>query len=379
MAPSQTWRSGKSSPNLNGKRVAITAGSRGISHMAEVLTALVVRLRQMGAEPFIVPAMGSHGGATAEGQRGLLAELGITEASTGAPVVASMETIEVGRLANGMPVYQDKLAAAADAIVIVNRVKPHTDFTGPFESGLSKMAVIGLGKLQGADTLHRYGVQGLRDLVPEAARLVCQRSKIIFGLGLVENAYHEIARIEAVPPNGIAGPQESELLKLAYRLLPQFPFTEIDVLVVDEMGKNISGVGLDTKVIGRVKVHGVPDFSQCAIRAIAVLGLTPELHGNAAGVGLADVTTSRLVSQIDFEATYLNCITSGITGIQRAALPLVAPTDRAAIETALRVCGRPDLDTIRLVRIKNTLSLGEMDVSPGLLVEATAGQVDAGG
>lgn len=354
-------------PQLAGKRVAITAGSRGISGIQPFLAALAACLSELGARPFFVPAMGSHGGATAEGQLSLLAGLGLTEQSLGAPLHASMETLELGRLANGMPVFMDALAAQADAIVIANRIKPHTDFSGEFESGLAKMVVIGLGKLQGADTLHRYGVQGLRDLVPEAARLACRRAPVIFGLGLIENAYHEVAQITAVPTPGIAGPAEAALLQQAYQLMPHFPFKEIDVLVVDEIGKNISGVGMDPKVIGRVKVHGVADSPACSIRTIAALHLTPQSHGNAAGIGLADVTTRQLLDAIDFEATYLNCITSGITAIQRAALPLVAPTDRAAIETALRVCGRPDVQSAGVVRVQNTLSLGDMDVSLGLL------------
>jgi hypothetical protein len=364
---------GDLAPRLKGKRVAITAGSRGISDFALILSALVAHLRALGAEPFIVPAMGSHAGATAEGQRGMLAELGITEATTGAPVISSMETVELGRLSNGMPVYMDRHAASADAVILANRVKPHTDFSGPVESGLAKISVIGLGKLQGADTLHRYGVKGLRELLPQAARLVCQRAPVIFGLATVENAYHEVAQISAVPPEGIAGPQEQDLLQLAYQLMPRFPFPEIDVLIIEEMGKNISGVGLDPKVVGRVKVHGVPDLALSEIRTIAVLRLTQASHGNAAGIGLADVTTQKLFRQIDFEATYLNCITSGITGIQRAALPLVAPTEKAAIETALRSCGRPDIQNARVVRIKNTLSLGDMDVSVGLLPEVLPG------
>jgi len=358
---------GNLTPQLKGKRVAVTAGSRGISQIALILSSLVACLREMGAQPFIVPAMGSHGGATAEGQVSLLAELGITEDSLGAPILSSMETVELGRLDNGVPVYMDRYAASADAIVVVNRVKPHTDFTGDFESGLAKMAAIGLGKLDGAHTYHRYGVHGLRDIVPAAARLVCQKAPVLFGLATVENASHQIASIAAIPPEGIAGPQEHELLKKAYELMPRLPFQEIDVLIVDELGKNISGVGMDPKVIGRVKVHEVPNMTSTSIRTIAILRLTPESHGNATGVGLADVTTQGLVQQIDFETTYLNIITSGITGIQRAAIPLVAPTERAAIETALRVCGRPDVENARVVRIKNTLSLSEMDVSIGLL------------
>ena len=360
-------------PDLQQKRVAISAGSRGISEIATITAALVTCLRERGAQPFIVPSMGSHGGGTAEGQRGMLAELGMTEASLGAPIISSLDTVELGHLPNGMPVYLDRHAAQADAIVIVNRVKPHTDFVGDVESGLAKMAAIGLGKLRGADTLHRYGVDGLLHLMPSAARLICEQAPIIFGLASVENAYHEVAEIAAVPPEGIAGPQERDLLQLAYRLMPRFPFSEIDVLIVNEIGKNISGVGMDPKVIGRVKVHGVPDLADCSIRTIAVLRLTPEAHGNASGIGLADVTTQHLVNQIDFDATYLNCITSGITGIQRSFLPLVAPTDKAAIETALRVCGRADLQEARVVRIQNTLSLGEIDISSALVQDLPPG------
>lgn len=352
---------------LKNKRVAITAGSRGICEITTILASLVAYLREHEAEPFVVPAMGSHGGGTAEGQRNMLANLGMTEENLGAPILSSLDTVKLGRLPNGMPVYIDKLAAESDAIVVVNRVKPHTDFVGDIESGLAKMVSIGLGKLRGADNIHRYGVQGLLDVMPEAARFICQKAPVIFGLATVENAYHEVAKIVAIPPEGIAGPQEIELLKLAYQLMPRFPFTEIDVLIVDEMGKNISGVGMDPKIIGRVKVHDVPDLASCSIRTIVVLRLTPEAHGNASGIGLADITTQRLVQQIDFEATYLNCITSGITGIQRALLPVVAPSDKAAIQTALRVCGRPEIQKAKVVRIKNTLSMGEMDISIGLL------------
>jgi hypothetical protein len=361
-------------PNsLDGKRIAITAGSRGISRIPEILAALVEWLREQGAQPFIVPAMGSHGGGTAEGQRGMLANLGMTEAALGAPVVSSLETVELGRLPNGMPVYIDKHAYQADGIVIVNRIKPHTDYVGEFESGLAKMAAIGLGKLRGADTLHRYGLEGLQKLMPAAARLICRQAPVLFGLASIENAYHEVAQITAVPPEGIAGPQEKELLATAYSLMPRFPFPEIDVLIVEEMGKNISGVGMDPKVIGRVKVHGVADLAACSIRTITVLGLTDETHGNASGIGLADVTTQRLVQGIDFDATYLNCITSGITGIQRALVPVAAPTDRQAIETSFRVCGQPEAQHARAVRIKNTLSLGIMDVSLDLLPQALPG------
>jgi hypothetical protein len=349
-----------------GKRIAVTAGSRGLSQIAEILAALVRTLRQYKAEPFLVPAMGSHGGATAKGQVEMLATLGITETTVGAPIQSSMEVVEVGRLSNGMPVYTDGLAASADGIVIVNRVKPHTDFTGDLESGLAKMAVLGLGKQKGAALLHSYGVEGLQVWMPQAARLIVQNTPVLFGLASVENARHEVARLAAVAPEGIGGPAEKLLLQEAYALMPTFPFPEIDVLIVDEMGKNISGVGMDPNVIGRTKVHGVADVVTCDIRTITVLSLTPETHGNASGIGLADVTTRRLAEQIDFEATYINCITAGVSGIQRAAIPMVAPNDRAAIETALHVCGQPDPRQARMVHIRNTLSLEEMDISESL-------------
>jgi hypothetical protein len=357
-----------------GKRIAITAGSRGISQIVEILAATVRRLKDYGAFPFIVPAMGSHGGATESGQVAMLASLGMTETTLGAPIISSMEVIEIGRLVNGMPVYIDKIAASADGIVIANRVKPHTDFVGELESGLTKMAVLGLGKEKGAAMVHSYGVEGLHDLMPLAARLITQKTPVLFGLATVENAYHEVARISALLPEGIAGPEEKDLLKLAYAYMPSFPFKEIDVLIVEEMGKNISGVGMDPKVIGRVRVHGVPNPINCEIRAITVLNLTPEAHGNASGIGLADVTTRHLAEQIDFEALYINCATAGMCGIQRSFIPMVAPHDRAAIITALRVCGQPDPIQARIVRIKNTLSIGEMDISAGLVQELEATQ-----
>lgn len=353
--------------SCRGKRIAITAGSRGISDLVAMLAALVRCLRRMGAEPFIVPAMGSHGGATAEGQTQVLANLGVTVASVGAPILSFMDVIEVGRLENGMPVYMDRHAAESDGIIIFNRVKPHTDFYGEVESGLAKIAVLGLGKELGAATVHSYGVEGLLHLMPLAARLITQKMPVLFGLASIENAYHEVASVTAVPPEGIGGEQEKALLRQAYAFMPRFPFPQIDVLIVEQIGKNISGVGMDPNVTGRVKVHGVQDNRICDIRTIAALDLTPEAHGNASGIGLADVTTKRLVEQIDFEALYINCITAGICGIQRSFIPLVAPTDYAAIQTALRVCGQPDPQQARVVRIRHTLALYEMDVSECLL------------
>lgn len=356
-----------------GKRVAITAGSRGINRIAEVLAAVVRRVRDYGGVPFIVPAMGSHGRALAAGQVEMLAELGITESSVGAPIEATMEVVELGKLPNGMPVYMDRIAAAADAIVVVNRVKPHTDFVGEIESGLSKMTVIGLGKRVLADTVHRYGTTGLRDLMPEAARFSVRHSPIVMGIALLENAYDELAEVVALPALEIGGPREKELLARARGMMARIPFEDIDALVIDEMGKNVSGSGMDTNIIGRMRIFGVPDRPNPKIRMIAVLNLTKESHGNATGIGLADVTTRRLAEQIDFEAVYMNGLTSGIGGVVRCFIPIVAPDDYSAVITALRCCGRPDTENARIVRIKNTLKIGEMDISESLFTDVADG------
>lgn len=353
----------------SGKRVAITAGSRGIARIPEVLAAVVRQVRQYGGSPFLIPAMGSHGRATAEGQRELLAELGITEETVGVPIEATMEVVQLGELPNGMPIFMDRNAAAADAIVVVNRVKPHTDFRGTWESGLGKMIGIGLGKRKGADTVHRYGPDGLRDLLPQIARLAVEKKPIAMGIAVVENAYDEVAAIAGVPPSGIAGPEEAALLAKARELMASLPFQEIDVLIVDEMGKNVTGSGMDPNILGRMKVFGTPDLPKPRIRVVTVHDITRESHGNATGIGLADVVTRRLLEKVDFEATYINGLTSGLGAIQRICLPVVAPDDRAAVFTALRVCGRHDLQNARVVRIKNTLKLEEIDVSEGLWPE----------
>ena len=359
---------------IRGKRIAITAGSRGICQIVDILAAVVKRIRDYEGQPVIIPSMGSHGGSTAEGQVEVLADLGITENSVGAPILSSMEVVEIGKLSNDMPVYVDKIASQADGILVLNRVKPHSDFTGEFESGLAKMLALGLGKQLGASTIHRYGVAGLQEYMPQAARLMTHKLPVIFGLAMVENAYHEVAGIYAVPAGGIAGPEEQKLLELAYELMPEFPFHEIEVLIVEEIGKNISGVGMDPKVIGRVKVHGVTHNVCCQIRTIVALDLTNETHGNASGIGLADIVTSRLLKKVDFEKLYINCITAGICGIQRSFVPMVAPDDRSAILTALRVCGNAHPMQARIVRIKNTLSLDVIDISESLVGKWISGR-----
>lgn len=349
-----------------GMRVAVGVGSRGIAEIAAIARAAVAALRRAGTEPFIIPAMGSHGGATAQGQRAILAELGVTEETTGAPVYASMEVVELARLPQGIPVNMDRHAYEADATLLINRIKPHTDFRGPIESGLAKMCVIGLGKIHTAEAIHAHGPTGLRDLMPQAARLVVEQGRVVGGLAVLENAYHQVAEIVGVPPEGIGGEAEAALLARARTLMPSLPFARLDVLVVDEMGKNISGAGMDTNIIGRMWVPGVPEPERPQISAIAVLGLTAESHGNAVGLGLADVITERLLAAINWDDTLINALTSGVFALRRMKIPWVAPDDAAAIRLALRLCGRPDPEHALLARIRSTLHLGEIWISEGL-------------
>ncbi|MCX8170873.1 MAG: nickel-dependent lactate racemase [Candidatus Bathyarchaeota archaeon] len=347
-----------------GAKIAIAVGSRGISHIAEIVATVVDEVKRAGGEPFIVPAMGSHGGATPEGQIAVLESLGVTRESVGAPVRATMEVEEVGRLSNGAPVYVDRFALNSDGIIVINRIKPHTDFKGRIESGLMKMMVIGLGKQKGAEVIHRYQLEGYHKLIPEAARIIMEKARIILGVAVVENARHEIAVIRALRPEEIEE-EEAKLLEIAKDLMARIPFKEIDVLIVDEMGKNISGTGMDTNVIGRFWTSP-EEYEPRApkIKRIVVLDLTEESNGNAVGIGLADITTERLVSKIDFEETFVNCFTS--TWPETAKIPPFLPNDRDAILMAIRCCGPIDPQKAKIVRIKNTLELEYMWISESL-------------
>jgi len=350
-----------------GAKIAITAGSRGIAHITEILATIVEEVKKVGGEPFILPAMGSHGGATSEGQVNVLKRLGITPEIVGAPIYASMEVEEIGHLSNGAPVYIDKIAMKSDGIIVVNRIKPHTDFKGKIESGLMKMMVIGLGKQKGAEIIHRYQLEGYHKMIPEAARLIMKRAPIIMGVAIVENARHEIAVIKALRPEEIEA-EEMKLLEVAKDLMARIPFKEIDVLIVDEIGKDISGVGMDTNVIGRFWTSPEENkFRAPKIKRIVVLDLSEESEGNAVGIGLADITTKRLISKINFDATFVNCLTS--TWPELAKIPPFLPNDRDAILMAIRCCGPIDLLKARIVRIKNTLDLEYMWISEGLYEE----------
>lgn len=353
-----------------GMEVAVTAGSRGISNIDLILRSLVRLLREAGARPFVVPAMGSHGGATAEGQVEILESLGVTEESVGAPIRSSMETVEIGETARGTTVYMDRRAAEADGVVVVGRVKLHTDFRGEIESGLCKMASIGLGKHEQALNLHAYGVRGIKDFMVEVAEHVFGSGRVLFGVGIVENAYEETAALEAIPPEKIIE-REKELLKESAKLMPKLPVSDVDVLFVDELGKNFSGTGMDTNVIGRFRLLGVEEPEEPEIKYVIVGGVSEASHGNATGVGLADFTTSRLFDRIDYRAMNQNILTS--TFVERAKIPMILESDREALEAAIRCNWGVAPEETRFVRIPNTLELRHVYLSENLLEEALSG------
>jgi len=339
-----------------GQTVALTAGSRGIANIAVILRETVRFLRQLGAEPFIVPAMGSHGGATAEGQRRVLESYGITEAFVEAPIRASMDVVSLGTTAEGYPVMLDRFASEADHIGVIGRVKPHTGFHGPIESGLLKMLMIGLGKHAGATRYHRILLEQPYDqVVRSVARHILARKSVPFGLAIVENAYDETALIEAVPPERFEQ-REEQLLQLARRWLPRLPWSQADLLIVDEIGKEISGSGMDTNVVGRKRaLKSASDIPQPEMRLIFVRHLSEKTHGNATGIGLADFTTARLVRRMDYRATVINCLTAGYPA--GAFIPVYFETDREVLDAALSIVAPDDPSSARVLRIRNTLRL----------------------
>ena len=352
-----------------GMSVALTAGSRGIAQINEILRSLVGTLKEMGAEPFIVPAMGSHGGATAEGQVEILESLGVTEEYCGAPIRSSMEVVQIGETGRGVPVYMDRIASEADGVVLVNRVKAHTDFRSSIESGLMKMASIGLGKHEQALALHGFGVEGIRDFMVEVADEVLGSGHVLFGVATVENAYDEPAIIEAIPAGQIHE-REEELLAEYMGMMPALPVSDVDVLYVDALGKNYSGTGMDTNVIGRFRILGVDEPESPAVKYIVVGDVSEESHGNALGVGLADLTTQRLADRVEREAMNANVITS--TFVERAKVPMVLASDEEALRTAIRCNWGVPPDETRLVRIPNTLHLEYLYVSENMVDEALA-------
>jgi hypothetical protein len=349
-----------------GDTVAVGAGSRGIANVDVVVGATVRWLRDLGARPFVFPAMGSHGGGTAEGQLSVLEHYGITEATMGCPVRATMDVTQVGE-ALGLPVWLDRYAAEADWIGLVNRIKPHTDFKGSIESGLFKMMTIGLGKWKGAVQYHRANVShGYETVITAVGREMLAKARIGFGVGVVENGYDETAQIEAFNARDLeAG--ERRLLKSAREWMARLPFSPIDVLIVEQIGKNISGSGMDTNVIGRPTNPFEPFPADPKILWIVALDITEESYGNATGLGNADFTTRRLVDKIDMKATLINCITA--CAPWGARIPATYETDREAVETALDCIGLTPPERARVVRIKNTLVLGELEVSEAFAAE----------
>ncbi len=348
-----------------GMRIALAVGSRGMDLLVPIVAALAAELRALGAEPFIVPAMGSHGGATAEGQTALLAGLGVTEESAGCPILSSMETVKLGELPNGLPVLMDANAMGADGIVPLNRIKPHTGFSSEIESGVVKMLSIGLGKHLGAASCHSLGYEHMGRNIVEMARIKLEKTPVLFGVATVENAYDKVARIVALSPASMIE-DEAKLLLEAKANMPRILFDPIDVLIVDRMGKEYSGTGMDPNITGRANTPYVR-VSQKTGR-MAVLDLSDKSKGNAAGMGLADVTTQRLFDKFNREATYINHLTS--TVLSGGMLPLVMASDRLAVQSLLKTCNILDPAAIRTVRIRNTLHIDEIYISESLLPEA---------
>ena len=351
-----------------GDSVAVSVGSRGIANIALITKTLVEELKALGAEPFLVPAMGSHGGGVAEAQRAIIEGYGVTEDYVGAPIRASMDTVQVGATEDGVPVYFDKYASQADHVAVVGRVKPHTDFVGEIESGLHKMMLIGLGKHRGASLYHQAIVQYSFDrIIRSVGQTVIDECRVLLGLGIVENPYDKTALIKGVGPDEFYE-REKELLVLARKWMPRLPFDRIDLLLVDEIGKNISGAGMDTNVIGRkFHDHHAAEKEFPKVTRIAVRDLTEITHGNASGIGTAEYAHRRAIDKMDREMTYINCMTGNHPS--GAAIPIYFDTDRELITKALQTIGLVDPGKERIVRIKNTLDLAEVLVSEAYLPE----------
>ena len=352
-----------------GSRIAVTGGSRGIQAIDKVILAVIRELKSLGAEPFVVPAMGSHGGATAEGQKKVLAGYGITEETMGVPVRSSMEVEEIGKLGNGVPVYLDKEALHSDGIVVINRVKPHTAFKADYESGLIKMLAIGLGKHKGATAFHSCGMDMFGELLPQLGKVVLAKAPVLFGLAILENAYDHPARFEIVWSQDLIA-REKVLLVEAKSLMPQIIPDNLDLLIVHELGKEISGSGMDPNITGRSASPFFQKPDALKVQRIVVLNLTAATKGNACGIGVADLTTKKVVDAMDRDYTYINAITSGV--LATARIPIHMPTDQEAIQLALKTCARVEHPRSRIIWIKNTLSLEKILASETMLPEIKA-------
>jgi len=357
-----------------GQSVAITAGSRGIANIHLIVKAAVDHVKGLGAEPFVVPAMGSHGGGTAEGQRKIIEGYGITEAFLGCPIRASMETVVVCQAAEGFPVHFDKHAFGADHVIVCGRVKPHTGFTGDIESGLMKMMLIGLGKHAGALVYHRaIKDNSFGQIVRSVAREVLGKCRIVAGLAIIENGYDETAKIAAVAPNEFEA-REKELLAHPNQWMPRLPFKSADLLLIDEIGKNISGTGMDTNIVGRKFLdHVAHETEYPKVRYIAIRGLTKETHGNATGIGLAEFALTRAIDSVDQQVTLTNCLTGGHA--TAAMTPVHFASDRELLERVLPQIGLTEPENAKVLWIRNTLELAEVECSSSFLQE-TSGRED---
>jgi hypothetical protein len=348
---------------LPGARIGIAVGSRGINQLATTVKALITFIKEKGGHPFIFPAMGSHGGATVLGQKSILTSYGITEKTMDVPIEFGTEVVEIP--GNGLPnqVYMNKHAYASDGVILINRIKPHTDYHGTYESGLVKMSVIGVGSHAQALEMHKFGIYGLRELLPDTAERIFQTGKIIGGIALVEDAYDQTMIVKALQAKAIMR-EEPRLLKIAKDHMPSLPFHFFDVLIIKEMGKNISGVGMDSNIIGRIKIRGEPEPEIPNIKNIVVCDLTAVSHGNAIGVGLADVITQRLFDKMDYQITRENLITSSF--LERGKIPLIAKNDQEAFDIALRSCGDMGPGQEKIMCIRNTLQLREVYISEAI-------------
>lgn len=356
-----------------GMTVAVGGGSRGLTDRVALLRGVIAGLRDLGAEPFVVPAMGSHGGATAEGQKAMLESLGMTEESLGCEIRATMETVEVGRTAAGMPLYLDRHAAGADRILPVNRIKPHTCFKGPIESGVTKMAVVGFGKQPGAAQIHACGPVEMRNRILDGIAALKSTGRVLGGVASIESASGEVVTVRALTGDEVGTEAEQALTDEARDLVPPLPFPQIDVLIVEKGGKDISGTTMDPNVTGRFLVHGLAEPAEPDVSTIVLLGITPISGGNVLGIGFADFIPVSVATQIDWKKTYINCFTAGIAGVRRSRMPMVLPTEDDCIKAALSMCGRAFDQPKRVVRIESTLHLTRCWVSDALLGELPAG------
>lgn len=352
---------------FHGKRLCITVGSRGIPDLDVIVRTIVDVMKEWGAEPFIIPAMGSHGGATAEGQKELIATYSISEATMGVPIVSSMDVVQIGELPDSTPLFCDKNAAESDGIIILNKVKPHTDFRAKHESGMAKMLAIGLAKHVGASQFHMKGFQTFAERIPQVCEVFLKKLPIAFGVGVVQNAYDEISHIDVVE-SGLILEKDAELQAISKASIANFKIPDIDVLVIEKIGKNISGNGADPNITGRSCQPGFEGILR--LQKMVILGLSEETHHNACGITHADVTTRRCLNTVDFESTWINMITA--TVLSGAKIPMYQETDRDAIRLAIRTCNGIDFENPKVVRIKDTLSMEYIEVSEAYLEECRA-------